>query len=94
MRNKPSLPRGSWKRLLASWLLTSAVFLGAIAFFLTLGQRYYVWSWLVYGPPRPPELKAGDLAPDFTLRDLKGTPFHLAEEVLESPVVVEIGSFS
>jgi hypothetical protein len=34
------------------------------------------------------------MLPDFTLRDLEGKSFHLAEEAAKRPIVVEVGSFT
>jgi hypothetical protein len=36
----------------------------------------------------------GALAPDFTLMDIEGRPYHLAENLGQRPTVIEFGSFS
>lgn len=98
MQNKPSversLPHGEWRQLIASCFLTSVIFLGPLALFCILSGRYDLWSWACSDPSGQVQDRADMLAPDFTLRDLEGRRFHLAEEVLKSPVVLEIGSFS
>lgn len=102
MQNAPSLPRsvdlsrsrGTWKHFLASWLLTSAILFCTGTLILALNGRFYLWSWAAYDPLPLKEFGPDDLAPDFTLRDLRGRPFHLAEELQKSPVVLEIGSFT
>lgn len=87
-------PNDEWKQLMASWLVTSVIFFGPVALFFILSGRHDLWAWAFSGSTQSAERRSGEMAPDFTLRDLEGTPFHLAEEVLKSPVVLEIGSFS
>jgi cytochrome oxidase Cu insertion factor (SCO1/SenC/PrrC family) len=38
--------------------------------------------------------KAGDIAPDFTLKTRDGDEFNLAEAVAKQPVVIEFGSYT
>lgn len=38
--------------------------------------------------------KAGDTAPDFTLKTLDGETFTLSEAYAEQPVVIEFGSYT
>lgn len=81
-------------RFLLTWVLTMSACLCALTLFLAGLKRYYVWSWVAYTIPPVQEFGPDNLAPDFTLRDLDGQPFHLAEEVVRSPLVLQIGSFS
>jgi hypothetical protein len=36
----------------------------------------------------------GEVAPEFTLRDVDGKPFRLARELARMPVLIEFGSFT
>ena len=40
------------------------------------------------------EPKAGDMAPDFTLKTVDGEDFQLSEAVAQQPVVIEFGSYT
>ena len=84
------------RRFILAWLLTSALILGGINGALALTGAIYQWRWDAWTPPRhdPLQLDVGDDAPDFTLRDLEGKSFHLAEEAAKRPIVVEVGSFT
>jgi cytochrome oxidase Cu insertion factor (SCO1/SenC/PrrC family) len=84
------------RRFVLAWLLASALILGGISGALALTEAMYQWQWDAWTPSRddPLELDVGDPAPDFTLRDLEGKPFHLTEETAKRPIVVEVGSFT
>ena len=82
------------RRFIVNWLLSLAICLCALMLILAGMGRSYCWWWQRYALPLVPEFGPDNLAPDFTLRDLDGQPFHLAEEVVKSPVVLEIGSYS
>jgi hypothetical protein len=48
-------------------------------------------------PPSPFELShpaVGEVAPEFTLRDVDGKPFRLADEAGRVPVLIEFGSLT
>ena len=82
------------KRAVVVWLLLSMLGLGGVALLLSLTWIASDWQWSNNNPPFYFHLGPGDLAPDFTLRDLDGKSFHLAEEAAKSPIVLEIGSFT
>lgn len=102
MQTEPSLPhsanrsgrRGARQHLVVSWLLASAIILCAGTLILAADGRLYLWWWTNHQPSLPKDFGPDGLAPDFTLLDLEGRPFHLSEEVHKSPVVLEVGSFS
>jgi hypothetical protein len=83
------------RRFLLAWTLSSAACL--IVMVLTLGVVWQAeaWQWSTWTPPPiVVELGPGELAPDFTLLDLEGKSFHLAEEAAKLPIVIELGSFT
>ena len=82
------------RRFLVTWLLTMAACLCALMLILAVIGQSYCWWWQGYTPPPVRDFGPDNLAPDFTLRDLDGQPFHLAEEAAKSPLVLEIGSFT
>jgi hypothetical protein len=43
---------------------------------------------------KPIKVTAGEAAPDFTLRDVDGAEFHLADLTGKRPVVIEFGSYT
>jgi hypothetical protein len=83
------------KRFLRNGLLALGLSACAIGLFVAGTWGFFVWRWAVWTPePWTELLEVGDAAPDFTLRDLDGKPFHLAEEAAKLPIVLEIGSFT
>jgi cytochrome oxidase Cu insertion factor (SCO1/SenC/PrrC family) len=83
----------SGRRWLLRWLAALAAVLAVAALVLLAGWHVFLARWdnRTFAPP--PEF-VGTPAPDFTLRDLDGQPFHLGEECRKRPVVLEIGSWT
>ena len=67
----------------------------------TLGWEDKTPATIPVAPPadpsaeaKPIKVTAGEAAPDFTLRDVDGAEFHLADLAGKRPVVIEFGSYT
>jgi hypothetical protein len=82
-------------QLIRRIVLTLALSLGAL---VLLGGAAVVWvvverQWPALPPGFDRQVPAvGDLAPDFTLRDIDGHEFRLADHLGRVPIVLEFGS--
>jgi hypothetical protein len=91
-----SLLHGARKPLLVS--LTCGLFVWL--YLLTFGNLFVSRDAAADSPaplPSPFELShpaVGEVAPEFTLRDVDGKPFRLRDESGKVPVVIEFGSFT
>lgn len=74
-----------------------------LAFFsCLLGVQFLAQLWVradSYLKPAPTDFHhtkpmAGDLAPDFSLRDLQGNVFQLSERIGRRPMIIEFGSLN
>ncbi len=83
-----------FERRFVRWSLTLGAGLGAVTLILLVTWYISVTSSLSQPLPSSREFVADHPAPDFTLRDLDGESFHLAEEWVKGPVVLEIGSWT
>ncbi len=69
------------------WLVTSLMVMAVLP--LTLSAQSAKFDEFPNVQP-----KAGDMAPDFTLKTVDGEDFHLSEAVAQQPVVIEFGSYT
>ena len=70
------------------WVITS---LATVMFLLPLTMSAQSAKFREFPNAQP---KAGEMAPDFTLKTLDGEEFQLSEEVAKQPVVIEFGSYT
>lgn len=66
------------------------VIITAVSLIVLLG----VLAYLFMGPWNAQGLRVGDIAVDFTLKDIHGTEYTLSHLLAEKPVALVVGSFT